>query len=140
MSNAQPTNETTTMSRFRVKGVNDEKDTCECCGKEGLKRVVWIEDTETLEVRHFGTSCAANPAKAFGLGREIKRAVREFDATVKKAKADAHNAAIVAACDAAVESFPGEWVEKKFESGRVIRIPADQAAFDAHKQAVLAAV
>ncbi len=126
--------------RFKVKGVNDEKDTCECCGKEGLKRVVWIEDTETLEVRHFGTTCAANPAKAYGLKREIAKAVRDFEAAASKAKRDARNAAISAACADAVESYAGEWVDKTFESGRSYRVPADQKAFDAHKAACVAAV
>lgn len=54
------------MSRYTFLGVNDERDFCECCGKVGLKRVVWIEDTETCEIRHYGTTCATNPAKAFG--------------------------------------------------------------------------
>lgn len=63
------------MARFQVKGVNDERDTCECCGKTGLKRVVWIEDTETNEIKCFGTTCAIQPAKGFDCQKEIKTAV-----------------------------------------------------------------
>jgi hypothetical protein len=40
--------------RFTVKGINDEQSFCSCCGKQNLKRVVWIEDTETGEINHFG--------------------------------------------------------------------------------------
>ena len=65
-------------NRYKVVGVNDDKDFCECCGKQGLKRVVWIEDTETQEVKHFGTTCAAAPVKGFGVDKEIKHAIRTF--------------------------------------------------------------
>lgn len=67
-----------TANRFQVVGVNDERDYCECCGKKGLKRVVWIRDIETDEVRHFGTTCANAPAKGFDLADEIKRAAAQF--------------------------------------------------------------
>lgn len=65
-------------NRYQVVGVSDDKDFCECCGRQGLKRVVWIEDTETQEVKHFGTTCAASPVKGFGVDKEIKQAVRKF--------------------------------------------------------------
>lgn len=127
--------------RFKVKGVNDEKDTCECCGKEGLKRVVWIEDTETLEVRHFGTTCAANPAKAYGLKREIASAVREWEAAASKAKRDARNVAILKACSDVAESYPGEWVERVFSAGprkgESFRVPADVDAYEVYKKECL---
>lgn len=66
------------MSRFQILGVNDDRDFCDCCGKQGLKRVVWIQDNELGEIKHFGTSCATQPAKGFGpaVEREIKSAVR----------------------------------------------------------------
>lgn len=66
-------------SRFQVVAVNDERDYCECCGKKGLKRVVWVLDTETDETKHFGTSCANAPAKGFDLKSEIKAAIAKFD-------------------------------------------------------------
>jgi hypothetical protein len=62
--------------RFIVKGINDDKSFCECCGKSGLQRVVWIEDTETGEIKHFGTSCAMKPAKGFDCIAEIKSAIK----------------------------------------------------------------
>jgi hypothetical protein len=65
-------------NRYNVVGVNDDKDFCECCGRQGLKRVVWIEDTETQEIKHFGTTCAAAPVKGFGVDKEIKQAIRKF--------------------------------------------------------------
>lgn len=68
-----------TINRFQVVGINDERDYCECCGKKGLKRVVWVRDTETDEVKHFGTTCANAPAKGFNLKAEIKEAIAKFD-------------------------------------------------------------
>lgn len=74
------TNPTTSPAlRFKVMGVNDDADDCACCGRTGLKRVVWIQDLETSEIRHYGTTCAANPAKAFGLGKEIKAEIANFE-------------------------------------------------------------
>jgi hypothetical protein len=80
-------------SRFVVKGVNDEQNFCSCCGKSGLKRVVWIQDTETGVVSHFGTTCAESPAKAFGISTEIRAAVRKFQSDAKKAAKAAERAA-----------------------------------------------
>jgi hypothetical protein len=67
------------MSRFKVLGVNDDQNFCECCGKTGLKRVVWVEDTETGDIKHFGTTCAIKPAKGFDCEKEIKKAINAFN-------------------------------------------------------------
>jgi hypothetical protein len=66
--------------RYEVLGVNDDRDFCMCCGKENLARVVWIQDNETGEVKHFGTTCAASPQKGFGVDKDIKRAINSFKA------------------------------------------------------------
>ena len=108
-------------SRFVVKGVNDEQNFCSCCGKSGLKRVVWIEDTETGVVSHFGTTCAESPAKAFGVTAEIRAAVRKFQSDAKKAVKAAEKAAAMAktqekldrsraAYEEARSTYPGEMV------------------------------
>ena len=77
--------------RFQVLGVNDDKNFCECCGKQGLKKVVWIEDTENGDIRHFGTTCALSPKHAFGLNeKEIKRQVSIFKGMEKSAWHSAH--------------------------------------------------
>jgi predicted metal-binding protein len=44
-------------SKHKILGVNDDRNFCECCGKVGLKRVVWIKNTETGEIVHYGTIC-----------------------------------------------------------------------------------
>lgn len=50
--------------KYKVLGINDDQSFCSCCGKEGLKRVVWMapihpEDGDLGEPEHYGTSCAA---------------------------------------------------------------------------------
>lgn len=77
------------MARFLVKGINDEASFCECCGKSGLQRVVWIEDLETGEVKHFGTSCAMKPAKGFDCLEEIKSAIKQAKEDEKRIVASA---------------------------------------------------
>lgn len=67
------------MATYKVLAVNDERDYCECCGKKNLKRVVWIEDEQTGEVKHFGTTCAVAPIKGFNVTREVIAACAEFD-------------------------------------------------------------
>ena len=42
--------------------------------------MVWIEDSETQEIKHFGTTCATAPAKWFGVEKEIKQALLTFNA------------------------------------------------------------
>ncbi|EKY4113655.1 TPA: hypothetical protein ACGW3M_001005 [Pseudomonas aeruginosa] len=80
------------MSRYKLLGINDDKSFCECCGKKGLKKVVWIEDTETGEIRHFGTTCAMSPAKGMYLDAEIKAEVRRQDFIVQNRHKLAHRA------------------------------------------------
>lgn len=60
--------------RFIIKGINDDENFCACCGKQGLKKVVWIEDTETGALEHFGVICALKPSKAFGIVKDDMKA------------------------------------------------------------------
>lgn len=65
----------------RILGINDDQDFCQCCGKTGLRRVVWIENLETGTIRHFGTTCAGKNAPAlFGEIKEAKKADDNRDA------------------------------------------------------------
>ena len=61
----------------RILGINDDRDFCQCCGKTGLRRVVWIENLETGSIRHFGTTCAGKNAPA--LFEAIQCAVQRAD-------------------------------------------------------------
>lgn len=76
------------MSRYQFLGVNDDRDFCECCGRVDLKRVVWIEDLEEGTVKHFGTTCAQNPSKAFGnkVAASIRTASTKHERRVNESK------------------------------------------------------
>ncbi len=43
---------------IKILGINSDADTCACCGKSGLKRVVWLQFGEGSPT-HYGTQCAA---------------------------------------------------------------------------------
>lgn len=64
--------------KFKVLGVNSEKDFCQCCGKRGLMRVVWIQDVDTGEIMHYGTICVLSINKEFRLSaqHQIKSAIK----------------------------------------------------------------
>lgn len=49
---------------YKIVGINSEVETCEHCGKTGLKKVVWLDELDqegnlTGNVRAFGVNCAA---------------------------------------------------------------------------------
>jgi len=66
--------------RIQVLGVNDDKHTCQCCGKSGLKRVVWLSIDGANPV-HYGTTCAAR------VGGVTGSAARDLDEVVARLKA-----------------------------------------------------
>jgi hypothetical protein len=70
---------TATTSNFRILGICDEVNACECCGKSDLQKTVAILNTETGTIGYFGSSCAMQPAKCFGFEKsEMNRALRDF--------------------------------------------------------------
>lgn len=78
------------MPTYTIIGVNDDKKYCMCCGKQNLKRVVWIRNDDTQEVKHFGTTCALDPSKGFGLERDIKAAINKANEAIKQATIATH--------------------------------------------------
>ena len=47
------------MARFEAVAITDERDSCDCCGRVGLKRVVVLDDSEAGDFVYYGTTCAA---------------------------------------------------------------------------------
>lgn len=64
-------------SEYKVLGCNDDKDYCTCCGKQGLSKVVWMENLESGEVSHYGVVCAKKLT-----GKATDRAVAKFTADI----------------------------------------------------------
>jgi hypothetical protein len=72
---------TATARQFKILGITDFINSCDCCGKQGLQKTVAIENCETGEIGHFGTSCAMQPSKCFGFEKsEMARALSFFKA------------------------------------------------------------
>lgn len=52
------------VKKFRMVGINDDASECSCCGRQGLKRVVWlmpldVDGNPEGDAAPYGTSCAA---------------------------------------------------------------------------------
>lgn len=83
--------EATIGAKFRVLGENDDASDCCCCGRQGLRRVVWLqpldEDGEDCgSPVHFGRVCGARAA-GWGYGSDagrIDRRIREEAAKARK--------------------------------------------------------
>ena len=71
----------TTSRQFKILGICDNMNSCDCCGKTDLQKTVAIENCETGSIGYFGTSCAMQPSKCFGFEkREINSALSHFKA------------------------------------------------------------
>lgn len=88
----------------KLLAINSDSETCECCGKNGLKRVMWIE-TENSGIMAYGVCCGA---KALGLTgnyttiEQVQKSI-ETQAKLALAKKEAQNSAdkfnqVVAVC------------------------------------------
>jgi len=66
----------TTASKYMIKGLNDSETTCACCGRNDLKRVVWLTaidaDGNETTVEAYGTTCAARLLSPKGQSSEAR--------------------------------------------------------------------
>lgn len=46
--------------RYKCVAINDEADTCACCGRKKLKRVAWLLEFDGTDPAPYGTTCAAH--------------------------------------------------------------------------------
>lgn len=75
--------------QFTLKGINNDVETCEKCGKTGLKRVMWLEvlDEEgngTGSVIPMGTCCGAKALGFKGQYKSVEQVAEAFKAQEKK--------------------------------------------------------
>ena len=128
-------------SRFRIRGINDDRSECCCCGKQNLKRVVWIEDTETGQINHYGTTCALNPARAFGISKkQIDREIRRFKGEREAAIRSARHDVIIAANKKATATYTGEVKRKRIRwdgEEQDCFIPVDSEDFQRHRRSIV---
>lgn len=81
---------TSKQAKYRVMGENDDASECACCGRTGLKRVVWMQPldedgNEVGEAVPFGRVCGAKAAGwGYGSSSDIdRRIVKELKETAK---------------------------------------------------------
>ena len=77
--------------RYILKGINSDTETCEQCGKTGLKRVIWLEvldadGNQTGSTIPMGTCCGA---KALGFKGEFKNVEQVAQAVEQKQEREA---------------------------------------------------
>lgn len=72
---------------MEIRGITDSVTTCDCCGKTNLKRTVAIE-TESGEILHYGTSCAASYLRVPGSysAKTAEKMVANFHAMQERKK------------------------------------------------------
>jgi hypothetical protein len=135
--NARTIEDTRAGAKYRVLGSNDDASSCLCCGREGLKRVVWMQpldqdgNDEGGPV-HFGTVCAGKAAGwGYGGNRDAceRRAIKEEVAAMKHyaALASAAVARLVASgvVIAARVAFRFDWKSGTHSYGYIYTLPSD---------------
>lgn len=79
------------MKKYSLKGINDEQDVCQHCGKTGLKRVAWLVEVDTDgneagDLIAVGIDCAG---KLLGWNKSrtlsTQTTLLEFERTCEKA-------------------------------------------------------
>jgi len=72
---------------FKIVAVNDDVDTCSCCGRTELKRVAWVAEVVhgvEMEPAPYGTTCAAKAVARFETDEYGKaRTSRRVSDTIK---------------------------------------------------------
>lgn len=129
--------EATEQAKFRVLGVNDDASDCLCCGRQGLRRVVWLQPLdengeECGEPVHFGRVCGARAA-GWGYGSDTARIDRRIAEEEKKAAK--HYGAIVSARMTEIERAGGvvrtrvamgfDWRSATHTYGLIFALPGD---------------
>lgn len=94
MNESNKNKETKEDRMFKVLRVDGSMDFCECCGKEGLEKVFWVENSETGEVKHFGMYCVKSPQKGFDV-EEVKLALNTYNKEQRKLKKEQDRAHMV---------------------------------------------
>lgn len=72
---------------YKILGIDDSVNTCECCGKTGLKSTVVVDANG--EIKHYGSVCATRHTgkDSKTINREVKAAdLARLDAAMREFK------------------------------------------------------
>lgn len=108
---------------YQVKGINSDTDTCECCGKTGLSKVVWIVEidengNETGDPVAYGITCAAHKIGFNGTKSQSEKRVIEAQSEYKaQVRENYFNTKCIQ-----VPSQHGEvFIDRQYKIGQVMR-------------------
>jgi hypothetical protein len=99
--------------QYRIKGIDDNESVCGVCGKEKLKRVVWLEDMKTLNVFPAGSSCAAKLQK-ITLTEQKNKESEYLQCVLKNARIELHPFKLK--YDSVIESAPNSDTTEKLKN------------------------
>lgn len=60
------------MSKQKIAGITNDVTTCECCGRDDLKKTIVLMDTEG-NIKYYGSNCAASALKSRASKSEIEK-------------------------------------------------------------------
>ena len=94
------------MTKYKLLGINNDTETCDACGKTGLKRVMWLERLDsdgngTGDIKAYGTTCGARTLGFKGEFSSVEQVASAVECQNAKQKA-------VEAAKRALVQFPDE--------------------------------
>lgn len=110
---------------YKVKGINSDSDTCECCGKTGLNKVVWIveidqDGNETSSPIAYGTTCAAHKMN-FGKGNTKAQNERKIIEAQAEYKKQARATYFETECIKVPFGNSAVFIEKQYKIGQIMQ-------------------
>lgn len=111
--------------KFKIVGINSEVETCECCGKTGLKRVVWLDQLDadgnlTGDVVAYGVNCAA---RVLGYNQKNTKAQneRKINDQMIEDKAEIRKTYFQTECMLVPSNNGNVFIEKKYRLGSIMQ-------------------
>ena len=120
---------------WKIIGINDDETICALCGKENLKRVIWIENEETGEVMAVGTTCIS---KMLGITTKEQKKREKLFAKIAKAKIEKELNAFSASLPLVPQSFWYDRNEAYREMDSMKLTLSERMAFIASDERILA--
>lgn len=87
------------MTSFAIKGTTGDITTCECCGRDDLKRTVILapldaDGNANGDVTHYGSECAARAMGRRGEGAKVRSAAKKADELAAQLERNARRIAL----------------------------------------------
>jgi hypothetical protein len=125
-------NATQTVLKFRVLGITDSVQVCDCCGKKDLKCTVEMEPTDGEASLYFGRTCAARAAG--WTVKVLNQAVKDADLAKIQAKQEAESQRFAAYCAWLKQTYnvaqPGDLFAKNIRPRDALKLYRETTGLD----------